>query len=293
VAKTFRLSNAASDLSIGGDFTHVLQDSAVGTDTVNATNSGGVDSGYYATGAGVYDFAGLPNTGTFTAVLNVSTAAAGTNARCYLQRVNSSGVQQAEVVSPTGYLSTATTGDKTWTWTDPALGTWAAGDRLVLRVEVQNTNAHGGAVGPTWDNTAANTRLDTPYVIPVTSTHTVDAIVRATLQRTHTVDAVVQTTPSLTHTVDAHVEVGGGGTVEKTHTVDSYVVCLPQVTGLTVTPASPTQLNLSWNAVTGADGYDIERDNVVIKTGHHTNSYSDTGLAPATQYAYRVRAVQT
>lgn len=61
--------------------------------------------------------------------------------------------------------------------------------------------------------------------------------------------------------------------------------------GLTVTPVSSSQLDLDWDAVFGAGGYDIERDGVVIVSDHPTNSYSDQGLDPSTEYCYRVRAV--
>jgi hypothetical protein len=60
---------------------------------------------------------------------------------------------------------------------------------------------------------------------------------------------------------------------------------------LTATAVSDTQINLSWSAVSGATSYDIERDDVVIVTGHGTTSYSDTGLTPSTLYTYRVRGV--
>lgn len=54
---------------------------------------------------------------------------------------------------------------------------------------------------------------------------------------------------------------------------------------------SDTQIDLSWDAVTGATGYDIERDGAIIVFDHPTTSYSDTGLAATTEYDYRVRAV--
>lgn len=55
---------------------------------------------------------------------------------------------------------------------------------------------------------------------------------------------------------------------------------------------SSSQIDLTWDAVTGVSGYDIERDGVVIVFDHPTTSYSDTGLDPDTQYDYRVRAVE-
>jgi hypothetical protein len=67
-------------------------------------------------------------------------------------------------------------------------------------------------------------------------------------------------------------------------------------TGLTVTPVSATQLDVTWNAVTGATGYDLERSGgpggTVIFSDIVGTSHSSTGLQPATTYTYRVRAVQ-
>lgn len=62
-------------------------------------------------------------------------------------------------------------------------------------------------------------------------------------------------------------------------------------TGLTATPISDDQIDLSWNSVPGATGYDVERDGVIIATDVATASYSDTGLTANTEYDYRVRAV--
>lgn len=64
---------------------------------------------------------------------------------------------------------------------------------------------------------------------------------------------------------------------------------IPQ--NLQATAISSSQINLTWNAITTATGYDIERGGVVIVSDHPTNSYSDTGLSPSTEYSYRVRAV--
>lgn len=71
-------------------------------------------------------------------------------------------------------------------------------------------------------------------------------------------------------------------------------------TGLTVTPVSSSQLNLSWTASTdnvGVTGYQVDRCQgsgcasfVQIATSSLT-SYSDVGLLVSTLYRYRVRAV--
>jgi fibronectin type 3 domain-containing protein len=70
-------------------------------------------------------------------------------------------------------------------------------------------------------------------------------------------------------------------------------------TGLTATPASSTQINLSWNASTdagGVAGYALERclgsgcSNFAQIAAPTALSYSDVGLTPGALYSYRVRA---
>lgn len=63
-------------------------------------------------------------------------------------------------------------------------------------------------------------------------------------------------------------------------------------TGLTATPITSARIDLAWNAVQDATGYDIERDGLVIVQDHPSTTYSDTGLTSETQYGYRVRAVR-
>lgn len=73
-----------------------------------------------------------------------------------------------------------------------------------------------------------------------------------------------------------------------------------QVTGLTATNVAPTdsQIDLSWNNLTGETGYEIHRR---VENGTYSgtpvatnpaddNTYSDTGLASGTTYYYKVRA---
>jgi hypothetical protein len=61
-------------------------------------------------------------------------------------------------------------------------------------------------------------------------------------------------------------------------------------TNLVATPISISEIDLEWIASVGASSYDIERDGVVIVTGHVGTTYQDTGLAQDTQYRYRVGA---
>ena len=70
------------------------------------------------------------------------------------------------------------------------------------------------------------------------------------------------------------------------------------VTGLTATAVSATQITLSWTAATdnvGVTGYRVERcqgvgcSTFVQLATPTTNSYSDAGLTTGTSYSYRVK----
>ena len=68
-----------------------------------------------------------------------------------------------------------------------------------------------------------------------------------------------------------------------------------QVTGLSVSAASSSQLNLSWNAVSGATTYKVERSTSSGSgysqiTSTASTSFNNTGLSASTTYYYRVRA---
>lgn len=57
---------------------------------------------------------------------------------------------------------------------------------------------------------------------------------------------------------------------------------------LTATAVSSTAIDLDWDAVSGVTLYVVERDGVIIADDVATNSYSDTGLTPSTEYSYYV-----
>ena len=77
-------------------------------------------------------------------------------------------------------------------------------------------------------------------------------------------------------------------------------------TGLTATTVSSSQINLSWtapsnNGGSAITGYKIEKSTdggttwstIVSNTGSTSTTYSDTGLAASTTYAYRVSAINS
>jgi hypothetical protein len=63
--------------------------------------------------------------------------------------------------------------------------------------------------------------------------------------------------------------------------------------GVTATAFNSTQINVSWNAVSGANRYRVYRDGVQTQIGGDVvgTTYSDTGLPPASSHSYQVRAV--
>lgn len=54
--------------------------------------------------------------------------------------------------------------------------------------------------------------------------------------------------------------------------------------------SSGAQIDFTWNEVTGAAGYEVEADGVIISTGTEV-SYSHKNLQPNTSHTYRVRAI--
>jgi len=60
-------------------------------------------------------------------------------------------------------------------------------------------------------------------------------------------------------------------------------------TGLSATIQSTTQINLSWDAVSNADGYELYKGDSLLTTTSDT-SYSNTGLSANTAYSYKIRS---
>lgn len=170
MAKTYNPNNAAGTHTLGGAFTHLLDVSvpASGTDQITATNAGGTNSGYYEEAENTAIT--RTSTGSFTARMEITSAASNTTVAARVHRVNSSGSIQASS-SYTAEQSSAATGTVNFpAITNPALGSWASTDRLALEFRVTNNNPHGGAVGPTFSTSISTTDLSTPFSQPITGT---------------------------------------------------------------------------------------------------------------------------
>ena len=74
---------------------------------------------------------------------------------------------------------------------------------------------------------------------------------------------------------------GGGGTTPPRVTTP---------TNFEATAVSTSQINLTWNAVNGATGYILYRENTIIATLRNVTSFEDTGLNADTFYSYRLVA---
>ena len=89
----------------------------------------------------------------------------------------------------------------------------------------------------------------------------------------------------------ANTTVSSPVTVNVANPVDTTPPSTP--TGVTATPGSATQINVTWGAATdnvSVTGYRVFRDGVSVTTVT-TTSYSDTGRQPSTTYSYTIAAL--
>lgn len=144
---------------------------------------------------------------------------------------------------------------------------------------------------PTTTSVTADATIPTPAVatVNIADITTTSASATATLP-TPTIDAqrvveVTTTSVEATATVPtATVEIG-----EPPVSASVSFLAVPQ--NLVATTVSSSQIDLDWDVVSGAATYSVMRDGVVVETGIDTNSWSDTGLDPSTNYHYRVKGV--
>ncbi|MDS0526067.1 fibronectin type III domain-containing protein [Clostridium sp. SHJSY1] len=96
---------------------------------------------------------------------------------------------------------------------------------------------------------------------------------------------------SLQTGVTHHYRIRGktaAGVGEWSETVTKTTLAVVAASNISAT-ATGTTINLSWGAVNGAAGYDVEVDGVIVDAGANT-SYKVTGLTPGINHEFRIRA---
>ncbi|MFP2935029.1 fibronectin type III domain-containing protein, partial [Pyxidicoccus sp. 3LG] len=77
------------------------------------------------------------------------------------------------------------------------------------------------------------------------------------------------------------------GNVSATTQAEPTVPAVPS--GLVATAGSESQITVTWNAVSGATGYDLQRDGVTVTGVTSPHAHSDLAAGSAHTYAVRAR----
>jgi hypothetical protein len=171
-------------------------------------------------------------------------------------------------------------------WTDPAGSSTTATDSRTARL-VNNLDLR--VVGP-------NSVTNRPFVMPFVGNWTQASMSLPAATGTNNTDNVEQVhiaSPSTAGTYQAVVTYQGilSGNQQHFSLLISGSGEVPSsVTGLSAIKLSSTSIRLSWSAVADAMSYKVQRDGVQIATVSSATSFTDTGLSPSTDYAYRVVA---
>lgn len=167
---TFQLRAAASDLAGGADFTRRLEvgDEADGSITFSVANATTEDS----LGVTIAGEPGVRGTsiGAFAVEVDVQTGTASIMGSVALRRVNAAGVTQ--VTGAFTLEQAMTAGTKTFAPVGTTLGTWAAGDRLVVIYRFRSTATMGSALSLTIRTGTANAEVTVPWNQPIVKTGT-------------------------------------------------------------------------------------------------------------------------
>lgn len=160
---TYQLSSTLGDtgvlneLLVGGDGTP-------GSRTVSPSASSSISQGYM-TVANAPGHSGATPTGTWSVEVNVTGGNTSVELSVILQRRSSDGFSVLTSVGPSAE-QTASAGLKLFSFSNPALGTWGATDRLGVIVVARNTAAHGGTQSVTWDEDTADAEVLTQFSEP-------------------------------------------------------------------------------------------------------------------------------
>jgi hypothetical protein len=173
MAITYFQLSTTSDLTgpggTGGTTRHlVASGTAGGGDT--ALISGNMNSGLFCN-QNFFTPSGAPGvdgaTGNYSVAVRCTAASVGetVNFRVFLARYNAAGVLQgSEVEAPGGSQTAIASTTRTFTWTAQSLGTWAAGDRLLTRVQITNSSGSMNQTATINVDSSADT-IVTPFVV--------------------------------------------------------------------------------------------------------------------------------
>lgn len=110
----------------------------------SASGSGGtINERRYKTSPGTPGFAGPTPTGVWTVEINVTSGTSDIMLSVRLDRRDANG--GLATTGPTSAEQAASAGLKTFTFTDPAIGTWIDTDEFAVTVRTRHTNAHGNS----------------------------------------------------------------------------------------------------------------------------------------------------
>lgn len=252
MATTYFEDVTASDLSSpGGSFQHILtetQPGSLGSDSLSAASGGGTATGFYVSPIGDPGSSGI-STGTFTFKLNVTVSASGVFIRPTLMRLNSSGALQASQAMSQD--TSGTTGVKTFTFSNPALGTWSSGDRLAVQVVVTNSNSHGGAKGATWETGGSNDVAITTWTLASVVTGGASLFSTGTLSATgkRSTNGAVSLSALSSLAASGHKSTFGGAALTSTTTLSAAGT---RVTGGAASLAASASLSASGTVSSGA-----------------------------------------
>jgi len=245
--------------------------------------------------------AAATNSTTVTLALSASDALSGVTQMRFSNNGTSFSTAEAFATTKTWTLTTGAGTKTVYVQFRDGAGNWSSAftDTIVLDTTaptitaVTATNITSNSVTITWTtNESATSKVDYGLTTSYGSTTALDS----TLVTAHSV-VLTGLAPNTTYnyrvrSIDAAGNERLGGNTTFRTAVGPDVTAPSAPTGLTATPISSSQINLSWTASTdnvGVTGYQVFRDGVQIATTTATN-YSSTGLVPSTPYAFTVKA---
>ena len=75
--------------------------------------------------------------------------------------------------------------------------------------------------------------------------------------------------------------------------VVSTLIDYPNMPGSLIAKSSSNSITLEWDYDAKATNYIIERDDIIINSNCLSNSYTDVGLLPETEYTYQIKAINS